>query len=115
MWELYGGVLRSDFSLFDTYEHEHGSGAASSGAESSSAVAAAAAAAAAAGSAGAVAGASGAPFDIPITTFYAADDRRVTRQHVEGWRRFSTSAEFSTSQVEGHHLFVYNPDQKAAW
>lgn len=107
MWELYGGVLRSDFSLFDTYKHEHGSGATSGGTNSSSA--------AVAGSASAVAGASVAPFDSPITTFYAADDRRVTRQHVEGWRRFSTSAEFSANQVEGHHLFVYNPEQKAAW
>jgi surfactin synthase thioesterase subunit len=82
MWELYAGMLRADFGLFDTYVHEH---------------------------------AGAPPFDFPISTFFAKDDRRVTRQHVEGWRRFSTSADFSTSQVEGHHLFVYNPDQKAAW
>lgn len=82
MWELYNGLLRADFSLFDTYVFEH---------------------------------AGAAPFDTPISTFYATEDKRITRDHVEGWRSFSSSAEFSSSAVQGHHLFVYNPEQKSDW
>jgi surfactin synthase thioesterase subunit len=82
MWDLYGGLLRADFSLFDTYVFEH---------------------------------AGAAPFDTRISTFFAESDKRITRGHVEGWRRFSSSAEFNVSSVSGHHLFVYDADQKALW
>jgi hypothetical protein len=82
MWELYGGLLRADFGLFDTYVFEH---------------------------------AGAAPFDTRISTFFAESDKRITRKHVEGWRSFSSSAEFNISELKGHHLFVYDAEQKAAW
>jgi len=45
-----------------------------------------------------------APFDFPLTTFYATKDKKVKEKHVKGWERFTTKA-FSISPIEGHHLY----------
>ena len=55
-----------------------------------------------------------APLPVPLRAFYAAADKRITRQHVEGWKRF-TSASFSLEEVNGHHLFFYDVPDRAAF
>jgi len=36
--------------------------------------------------------------------FFAESDKRITRKHVEGWRSFSSSAEFNISELENQSL-----------
>ena len=55
-----------------------------------------------------------APLAVPVRAFYAAADKRIKKTHLEGWRRFTT-ASFSVDEVQGHHLFFYDPPQRAAF
>ena len=66
MWGLYGGLLRADFGLFDTYSFE-GSGR----------------------------GGHEATMGTSITAFYASSDKKITEQHVRGWERFGDSLKVS--------------------
>ena len=54
-------------------------------------------------------------FDFPITAFVAKKDKKVTREMVDGWRRF-TSAAFRLHEIDGHHLFPISvPPAKKVW
>ncbi len=54
------------------------------------------------------------PFDFPIHAFFAAQDRKISREMVEGWRTFTTT-DFDIELVPGNHLFVYNADVRDGW
>ena len=56
-----------------------------------------------------------APFDIPITAFWAEKDKKVTKSMVSGWKSFTT-AEFKFHTINAHHLFPISvPDAKKTW
>lgn len=59
-----------------------------------------------------------APFDFPITTFFARDDKKIKELMVQGWKHFTTQA-FECIQIDGHHLYVMGineqKDAKIAW
>ena len=45
----------------------------------------------------------------------AKKDKKVTREMVDGWRRF-TSAAFRLHEIDGHHLFPISvPPAKKVW
>lgn len=54
------------------------------------------------------------PFDFPLTTFWGKNDRRIKKEMVEGWTRFTTG-KFQISQIEGHHLWPLDRDAKRVW
>lgn len=54
------------------------------------------------------------PFDFAIHGFFAARDRKVTREMVEGWRDFTTG-DFCIDVLQGHHLFVYDHPVRDEW
>ena len=54
------------------------------------------------------------PFAFPISTFYGTMDRRVTKDMVGGWQRFTTGA-FSCAAVEGNHLWPLDKAAKMTW
>jgi surfactin synthase thioesterase subunit len=57
-----------------------------------------------------------APFEFPITAFYAVADRKVTPAMVRDWLRFSrNAAACEVHAIQGHHLFVLaTGDQRSA-
>jgi medium-chain acyl-[acyl-carrier-protein] hydrolase len=58
------------------------------------------------------------PLGVPITSFYARRDQKVTAAMVAGWQRISGPGcddDFEHLPIEGHHLFPYDPTAKAAW
>lgn len=54
------------------------------------------------------------PFDVPMTTFYGTRDRRISKEMVAGWHRFTTAA-FECLPCEGHHLWPADKAAKSAW
>lgn len=54
------------------------------------------------------------PFDFPLTCFWGSRDRRITKDMVQGWSKFTTGA-FSLSRVEGNHLWPLDKEPKGAW
>ena len=55
-----------------------------------------------------------APFDFPLTTFFATHDKKVKKHHVELWQRW-TSKEYKINEIDGHHLYAMGLDaQKPA-
>jgi len=55
-----------------------------------------------------------APFDFPITTFFATHDKKIAQSMVQGWQRFTTQA-FECNEIPGNHLYIMGIDaQKEA-
>lgn len=54
------------------------------------------------------------PFAFPICSFYGTMDRRVTKDMVAAWHRFTTGA-FSCAAIEGNHLWPLEKAAKMAW
>ena len=54
------------------------------------------------------------PLGVPMTTFYAQRDKKITSQMVAGWEKFC-GASFEHLPIAGHHLFPYDPVAKASW
>lgn len=86
MWPMYHPMLRADFKLFDEYEFDGGA---------------------------TVGGPL--PFDFPITAFYGTGDRRVSKEMVQGWQRFTSSGDFACCEVGGNHLWPLDKDAKRCW
>lgn len=57
---------------------------------------------------------SAAPFPVPIHAYYAENDQRIKRLHVEGWERF-TSKDFYLRSTRGAHLFFYDVPCRDEW
>jgi len=61
----------------------------------------------------------GTPFASALTLFWASRDRRITREHVEGWKElFAHSAGMGQQlfvRVRGHHMFPYDEEGRAMW
>ena len=59
-----------------------------------------------------------APFDFPITTFFGTHDKKVKKNHVELWQKW-TSAAFQCNEIDGHHLYAMGLEEqkpaKIAW
>eukprot|EP00658_Telonema_sp_P-2_P061451 TRINITY_DN50152_c0_g1_i2.p1 TRINITY_DN50152_c0_g1~~TRINITY_DN50152_c0_g1_i2.p1 ORF type:complete len:271 (-),score=40.75 TRINITY_DN50152_c0_g1_i2:137-949(-) len=53
-------------------------------------------------------------FDFPLQTFYATCDKKVTKEMVAGWNKFTTGS-FECEPIEGHHLFPLVKEGKAEW
>lgn len=54
------------------------------------------------------------PFDFPITAFYGSQDRRISKEMVNGWQQFTT-ADFRLLRIEGNHLWPLAAGPKTAW
>mmetsp|Transcript_48891 Transcript_48891/g.93469 ORF Transcript_48891/g.93469 Transcript_48891/m.93469 type:complete len:164 (-) Transcript_48891:40-531(-) len=59
-----------------------------------------------------------APFDFPITSFFARDDKKIKESMVKGWANFTTQA-FECNQIDGNHLYIMGineqRDAKLKW
>jgi medium-chain acyl-[acyl-carrier-protein] hydrolase len=53
-------------------------------------------------------------FDFPITTYSGSRDRKIDADMVSRWQRFTT-ASFSCSQIQGHHLWPLDKAAKQDW
>lgn len=54
------------------------------------------------------------PFTVPIHSFWGTQDRRITRDMVQQWNRFTTGC-FTCSPVDGTHLWPLHKEPKTAW
>ena len=55
-----------------------------------------------------------APLDCPVTAFYGTRDRRITKNMIQGWRRFTTGR-FELLEIAGHHLWPLDKEAKVSW
>lgn len=55
-----------------------------------------------------------AALDIPLTTFHGASDRKISRDLVAGWQRF-TGRGCSLETIDGNHLWPLQKPAKAEW
>ena len=51
---------------------------------------------------------------MPITVFYGLKDKKIKREMVEGWQKFTTGA-FRLKEIDGHHLWPLQPASKTNW
>ena len=54
------------------------------------------------------------PFEFDIVAFVGRHDRRITRDMVARWQRFTRGA-FSLRYIDGHHLFPLDREGKRQW
>lgn len=59
----------------------------------------------------------GGPLDLKLQLFYGARDRRVTKEHVEGWREFVREGCVwgEVKEIDGSHMFPQEREAKTAW
>ena len=86
-WKVFSGMMRDDFTLFDSYVYTPPPPHLPKG-----------------------------EFPVPIKAKYAESDWRCKKHHLEMWRAFTTEKlTFTTEQTPGNHLFFYDVPARAAW
>ena len=86
-WKVFSGMMRDDFTLFDSYVYTPPPAHVAKG-----------------------------EFPLPIKAKYAEMDGRCKKHHLEGWRAFtSEKLKFTVEQTPGNHLFFYDVPARAAW
>lgn len=88
LWGTYHAIMRADFELFDRYEFLYADGS-----EPKRPLGG---------------------FDFHLTTFFGTRDRKVGRDMVLGWEKF-TRGRFECVEVEGNHLFPLEKEAKTVW
>jgi len=53
-------------------------------------------------------------FPVPFQVYYMIDDKRVKKEHVEGWKRF-TSSTCDVYEAPGHHLAFFDIPARAEY
>ena len=57
-----------------------------------------------------------APLGVPMTTFFATMDKKITQAMVQGWARHAADdGSFECLPIPGHHLFHYDNALKKVW
>lgn len=78
-WDSFKGMMRDDFTLFDSYDYapppaHHANG-----------------------------------FPVPIQAYYAEKDKRIKKHHLEGWKKYTTEAYSVDITPGNHLFFYDNP------
>ena len=56
------------------------------------------------------------PLGVPMTTFYATNDKKITPAMVQGWAKHAAKdGSFESLPIQGHHLFHYDNALKKVW
>ena len=85
-WKAFNGMMRDDFTLFDSYEFSPLPPHIANG------------------------------FPFPIQAKFITDDKRCKKHHLEMWLKFTTEKEqFSVEQTPGNHLFFYDVPARDEW
>ncbi len=53
-------------------------------------------------------------FEFPITAYNGSRDQKISSSMVAGWQKYTT-ADFSLTQIDGHHLWPLDKTAKQDW